>query len=106
MKPLESSLTTTIRPRLLVVAARHAMASYQRDTMLPKLMGLGVHTPVAPKPAVLEWLIAQEAAMEQSRRLHVAGWRAADHVMLMAALLTEARLLDAPVCAPVPFCAE
>ncbi len=101
MKPLGTSLTTTIRPRLLVVAARFAMASYQRDTMLPKLMGLGAHTRIAPKPAVLEWLLAQEAAMEECRRRHDASWRAADHVMLMAALMTEARLLDAPICAPV-----
>ena len=104
MKPLGTSLTTTIRPRLLVVAARYAMANYQRDVMLPKLMGLGAHTVVAPKPAVLDWLIAQEAAMEQSRRMHIAGWRAADHVMLMAALMTEARLWDAPVCTPASDC--
>jgi hypothetical protein len=106
MKPLRNSLNTTIRPRLLVVAARHAMGTYHRDAMLPKLMGLGANTPVAPCARVLDWLIAQEAAMEEDRRLHVAGWRAADHVMLMAALMTEARLLDTPVCAAVTTAAE
>jgi hypothetical protein len=102
MKPLRRNLDTTIRPRLLVVAARHAMATYQRETILPKLMGLGAHTPVCPTESVLDWLITQEAAMEHARRTHVTGWRAADHVMLMAALMTEARLLDAPACASVP----
>lgn len=98
MKPLRQTLTKTTRPRLLVVAARYAVASYQRETMLPKLMGQGAHTAIAPSAAVLDWLIAQEAGMEDARRTHVAGWRAADHVMLMAALLTEAQLLDAPIC--------
>ena len=101
MKPLRQCLNTTIRPRLLVVAARHAMGTYQRDTILPKLMGAGAHAPIAPSARVLDWLVAQEAAMEQARRDHVAGWRAAYHVMLMAALMTEARLLDTPICAPV-----
>lgn len=102
MKPLRNILTTTTRPRLLVVTARYAVGNYHRDTMLPKLMGLGLHTIVAPGPAVLNWLIAQEAAMEDARQHHMASWRAADHVMLMAALLTEAQLLDTPAVVEVP----
>lgn len=101
MKPLRHTLTMTIRPRPLVVAARYAMQAYQRDTMLPRIMGLTLRKPVAPSADVLDHLIAQEAAMEQARKTHAASWRAADHVLLMAALMTEAQLLDMPACQAV-----
>lgn len=101
MKPLRAGLETTIRPRLLVVAARHALAGYQRDTMLPRVLGLALHAPVAVSASVLETLIATEAAMEQARRTHAAGWRAGAHVLALAALLHEAQLLDMPVCQAV-----
>jgi transposase len=96
MKPLRHSLDVTIRPRLLVVAARHALAGYQRDAVLPRLLGLGLRDCVSPCAEVLETLIAQEAALDQARRQHATHWRAADHVLLMAALLHEAELLDMP----------
>lgn len=96
MKPLRHSLDVTIRPRLLVVAARHALAGYQREAVLPRLLGMGLHECVNPSTKVLEALVAQEAAMELARRQHASHWRAADHVLLMAALLHEAELLDSP----------
>ncbi|MFN4058123.1 MAG: DUF6477 family protein [Roseinatronobacter sp.] len=101
MKPLRHGLDVTIRPRLLVVAARHALAGYNRDTTLPRVLGLPLHTPLMPSEALLETLIAREAAMNDARCSHQAGWRAGDHVLLIAALLHEAQLFDVSACQAV-----
>ena len=98
MKSLRSSLETTIRPRLLAVAARYAMGDYDRGTMLPKLLGL---PPAAALPAfddALQRLTLIEALMDQARRRHEASWRAADHVLVMAALMTESRMARLTAC--------
>lgn len=89
MISLRHSLETSIRPRLLVVAARHAMQDYLRMTILPKLLGLPMGAPLPAGPAVIEALSLREAAMERARRHHDASWRAADHVLLLAALMAE-----------------
>lgn len=89
MISMRYSLETSIRPRLLVVAARHAMHGYLRMTILPKLLGLPMGAPLPAGAAVIEALTLREAAMERARRRHDASWRAADHVMLLAALMAE-----------------
>ncbi|MGY6705082.1 DUF6477 family protein [Roseinatronobacter sp.] len=91
MKSLRSSLDTTIRPRLLVVAARYAMCDYDRDTMLAKLLGLPSAAALPAVDDALQRLRLIEAMMDQTRRRHEASWRAADHVLIMAALMSEAR---------------
>ncbi|MDD7970866.1 DUF6477 family protein [Roseinatronobacter alkalisoli] len=94
MKPLRTTLETTIRPRLLVVAARHAMTDYHRDRMLPKLLGLPLASALPPLQDVLERLTLSEAMMEQARRHHDAGWRPSEHVLVMAALMSETLYLQ------------
>lgn len=89
MISLRYSLETSIRPRLLVVAARHAMHGYLRMSILPKLLGVPMGAPLPAGPAVIEALSLREAAMERARRHHDASWRAADHVLLLAALMAE-----------------
>jgi hypothetical protein len=69
--------------------------------MLPRVLGLALHTPVAVSVCIFETLIAQEAAMDHARRTHAASWRAGEHVLLLAALLHEAQLLDLPICQAV-----
>lgn len=101
MKPLHRTVAVTTRPRLLVVAARHALDGYHRDAILPRLLNKMPRTAIPPTPEVLAELIAREAAMDHARRNHDASWRAADHVLLMAALLAEVRLQGVPTCAAV-----
>lgn len=93
MKSLRTSLETTIRPRLLVVAARHAMCEYRRDTILPKLLELPVSSALPPAHDTVQRLTVIEAVMDHARRRHEAGWRAADHVLVMAALMSETQSL-------------
>lgn len=93
MKSLRTSLETTIRPRLLVVAARHAMCEYRRDTLLPKLLELPLASALPPVHDAVQRLTIIEAMMDHARRRHEAGWRAADHVLVMAALMSETRSL-------------
>ncbi|MBR3371072.1 MAG: hypothetical protein IKG52_10640 [Rhodobacteraceae bacterium] len=95
MKTLRNTLETTIRPRLLVVAARHATGDYTRDTVLPRVLGLPMASALPPPQQAIEQLTTLEAAMEQARRHHDAGWRVAEHVLVMAALMAETATLRA-----------
>ncbi|WFE73954.1 DUF6477 family protein [Roseinatronobacter sp. S2] len=101
MKSLRTSLETTIRPRLLVVAARHAMCEYRRDTLLPKLLELPFASVLPPVHDAVQRLTLIEAMMDHARRRHEAGWRAADHVLVMAALMSETRSLKDMQIAPL-----
>jgi hypothetical protein len=94
-----STLDTLIRPRLLIVSARHALRDYNRAARLPRLLGLAMtHTLPTPKHA-LSQLLERERALEHARRTHDASWSAATHVAVMTALLYEAMLEIQP-----PFC--
>lgn len=84
------TLETLIRPRLMVVAARHGLSDYDRDRRLPRLLGLPVGRALPSHKAALEQLVTQERALEAARRHHDASWRASDHVAIMTALLHEA----------------
>ncbi|CUX80836.1 MAG: Protein of unknown function (DUF3204) [Roseibaca calidilacus] len=84
-------LQTTIRPRLLVVAARHGLAQYDRSRSLGRLLGLPVGHSL-PEPAQAQAaLTRREAEMDRARRAHDASWHPAEHVLVMTALLHEAR---------------
>lgn len=84
-------LQTTIRPRLLVVAARHGLAQYDRERSLGRLLGLPLGHPLPAPGAAQAALTRREAELDQARRQHDAAWHPADHVMVMTALLYEAR---------------
>ena len=92
------TLETLIRPRLLVVAARHGLSDYDRDRRLPQLLGLPVGRSLPAHLDAFERLIAQECMLEAARRHHDASWRAADHVAIMTALLHEAQCCTPASC--------
>ncbi|NBB98376.1 MAG: hypothetical protein GVY34_09445 [Alphaproteobacteria bacterium] len=85
-------LQTTIRPRLLVVAARHGLAQYERDRSLARVLGLPIGQPLPCPGAALTILTRREAELDHARRHHDAAWHPGEHVMVMTALLHEARL--------------
>jgi hypothetical protein len=90
-------LQTTLRPRLLVVAARHGLAQYDRERSLARVLGLPMGQPL-PSPSIAQAaLVRREAEMDLARRNHDASWHPADHVLVMTALLHEARSQQAPV---------
>lgn len=83
------------RPRILVMAARHALTEYRRDSHLPRaLRHLGARGMPAPGRA-FDMLIELEATMDAQRRERAATWRADRHVLVLCALMAEARILAA-----------
>ncbi|MCC5957200.1 MAG: hypothetical protein JJU07_13965 [Natronohydrobacter sp.] len=86
-----TTLDTLVRPRLMVVAARHGLNDYNRDVLLPRLLELPIGQALPDPQTALEKLMARERALEAARRHHDASWRAAAHVAVMTALLFEAR---------------
>lgn len=91
MSALFPALDMVVRPRLMIVSARYALDDYNRALMLPRLLGLPVGRALPEGTDALNELIAIEQAMELSRKRHDAGWRAAQHVAVMTALLHEAQ---------------
>jgi hypothetical protein len=88
---IERVLARLRRPPLLVRAARLGASGYVRNAALPRLLGAG---PVPPVREALARLIEIERAQDAARRAGAIGYRAADHVALLIAVMGEARLLD------------
>jgi hypothetical protein len=88
MHDIFSILETIRRPRLLMQAARHAIAAYQRGRDLRRLIG----SEAAPALAVVS-LISAEERLEQTRLSGEADYSVADHIELLAALIAEASRL-------------
>lgn len=98
MHAAHASLETLIRPRLLIVSARHGLSDYTRSTLLPRLLGLPIGRALPQPKAALSQLLLKERGLEDARRNHDASWRAASHVAVLTAILHEAMLIrqDAP----------
>lgn len=96
------TIDTLIRPRSLVVAARHARLEYRRDALLPRLLGLPSGQRLPGPDEALRQLLKREAAMDAVRRRHDATWDAGLHVLVLAAMLAESAALARVV---VPFAA-
>lgn len=78
------------RPRLLVNAARHGIASYRRERDLRRLLE------TAPSPEIaLPRLLSEEERLEQTRRAGDATYSVMRHIEVLSALMAEARLLPA-----------
>lgn len=88
------TLDTLIRPRLLIVSARHGLPDYNRSVMLPRLLGLPLGRNLPQAKIALDQLMSRERELEVARRSHDAGWRAADHVAVLTAMLHEALALQ------------
>ena len=87
MEDLTGRLNRLTRPRLLIDAARHAQAVYDRQRDLPPLLG---EVP-GPGPALIR-LLELEAAQEGLRKTKARAYRARAHVGVMIALMGEATL--------------
>lgn len=85
----DSPLATLRRPRLLMSAARFGLGAYERETVLPRLLGGG--TP-APGRGCIDLLAGREAALETDRMAGKATYSIADHVEILTALVAETRL--------------
>ncbi len=90
-----TTLDTLIRPRLLVVSARHALRDYDRTARLGRLLKLPLGSTLPAPEAALRALIELERAQDKARRSHDARWSAPLHVALLTALLHEAQLCRA-----------
>lgn len=88
------TLDTLIRPRLLIVSARHGLTEYSRAIMLPRLLGLPIGRNLPQPKDALTQLMTKERILETARRHHDASWRAADHVGVLTAMLHEAQTLQ------------
>ncbi len=89
MTILDTPLATLRRPRLLMSAARFGLGGYDRDAVLPRL--LGGDTPL-PGRACVDILVEREAASERARQSGAATYSIAEHVDLLTALVAETRL--------------
>ncbi len=90
MKDLLGTLTSLRRPRLLVRAARFGLRDYNRERDLRRL----VRSEAIPAPSTaVSALMAEEARLEETRRVGDAAYSPARHVELLIALIAEARLL-------------
>ncbi len=77
------------RPRLLIRAAQHGLADYDRNRDLRRLLATAVPPP--PERALAD-LMAREQRLESARRARDATYSVAHHVEVLIALLAEARL--------------
>ncbi len=93
MTDLISLVNALRRPRLLLRAAAHGLADYNRERMLKRL----TRKPSVPGPktAVLS-LLSVEETLETARVSGDASYNVSRHVEVLIALLAEARLLAKP----------
>ena len=93
MSDLTTFVNSLSRPRLLLRAARHGLADYNRSRVLKRLM----RTQNLPSPTgAVTSLLRVEASLENARRDGDAAYSVTRHVEVMIALLAETRLLAGP----------
>ena len=90
MTNITQILSNLHRPRLLVRAARFGLPDYNRNRDLKRVMKFG--TTPTPLRAV-KCLMAEEAALEETRKTGGNDYRVGRHVEVLIALMAEARLL-------------
>ena len=94
MTDLLSLVNTLSRPRLLISAARHGLADYNRSRTLKRL----TPAPALPSPKrAVSSLLTVEANLEDSRQKGDASYSVSRHVEVLIALIAEARLLARPM---------
>ena len=83
------------RPQLLVTAARFALAEYRREVSLRLALRGHIDGSLPGPAAALDLLLEIEAGLEALRQRRDAAWCPARHVMVLGAVMAEARLVDA-----------
>ena len=92
MNDIMTMLRTLKRPALLIRTARIGQSDYVRRRDLARIL----RTTRLPGPgAACLALMEREAEIDERRRLGSAGYTAALHVEVLAALMAEARALAA-----------
>lgn len=89
MTILDSPLASLRRPRLLMSAARFGLGAYDRDAILPRVLGGDVPL---PGRGCIDVLVERESSCERARRAGEATYSIADHVEILTALVAETRL--------------
>ncbi|MEX0969369.1 MAG: DUF6477 family protein [Paracoccaceae bacterium] len=84
MTSIINEIAALRRPKLLIRAARIAAGEYNRTRDLPGQI-------TRSGTAMLNWLLAQESALNEARLAHDAAYSATEHVRYLAALLAESR---------------
>ena len=88
MTSATSALSKLRRPRLLIRAARHGVAEYDRAAGLARLLDIAN---ASDPDAQLSALLAAEADAEASRKAGAATYSVTRHIELLVALMGEAR---------------
>lgn len=92
MKDALSMVASVRRPKLLIRAARHGQAEYNRETHLPRVLSYGR----IPRPGeAVMLLLEREALVNEARKVGAASYSLVRHVDLLIALMGEAHLLRA-----------
>jgi hypothetical protein len=87
---LEDVFSTTIRPKILMNAAKIRLQTYSRNRDLKRLIGRSK----LPEPRhALECLIRRENRLEQARKMGTADYDMNLHIHIMTAVLQELYLL-------------
>jgi hypothetical protein len=92
MQDMLTMLNALHRPRLMMRAARIGADDYKRTAHLPRLLGYGV---LPRHGAALMKLIEIEAELEEQRSGRDANYSLIQHIDVMIAVVSEARLLRA-----------
>lgn len=90
MSDLKSVLSGLCRPRLLVRAARHGLAEYNRSRDLQRIAG---HAAGKTSHSLVEHLIEREEQLEENRKKGDGSYSIARHIEVLVALMAECRLL-------------
>ncbi|MEL6914964.1 MAG: DUF6477 family protein [Pseudomonadota bacterium] len=98
MQDVYTRLSTLKRPRLLVSAARHGLAEYDRCRHLSKVLGT-TRAPGSAEAAMR--LMELEASHNEARVTGDGAYAVGRHVDVLIALMGEAALLAAARAAPV-----
>lgn len=87
MTEIRSTLSNLRRPRLLIRAVRFGAADYRRERDLRRLIGRSM-----PPDEAVQMLLDAEGKLEEWRRRGTAGYSVAQHIEMLIALVSEAKL--------------
>ena len=85
------TLSRIKRPKLLLAAARNAKNLCNREKLLSELLK---NEPAVTGEKALARLMAAEEQLNEQRKAHNANYQPSRHVMIMAALLIEAAIVQ------------
>ena len=91
MTDLMSLLKSLKRPRILIRAARFGISDYSRSRDLCRI--LKTTSMPAPGPAIVK-LMSEESLLESKRKAGDRSYKISQHVLVMIALMGEARLFQ------------